>query len=154
MSLMLLGLLALGAPAAAAGCDTSCESAHAHDLSDEDFALWLASYAADAPEEPGLALETLLFHGRHTREQLDRLGYGPLDEAHRAVLDRELARDAVVVEMRLLDEDGAVRALLPATEIPLVEKQHLALEGTGSLGQLITGGKVKRVGLAHLWTRW
>lgn len=148
----LLALLA--APAPAAGCGAGCEPGAAHALSDEDFSLWLRSYAQDPPAAPDLALETLLFYGPSTREQLDRLGYGPLDEAHRAVLDRELARDTVVVEMRLIDEDGALRALLPPREIPLVEKQHLTLEDSGSLGPIIAGGKVKRVGLAHLWTRW
>ncbi len=152
---MIPALLALlAAPAPAAGCDSGCEPGASHALSDEDFGLWLRSYAQDPPEAPDLALETLLFYGQHTREQLDRLGYGPLDAAHRATLDRELARDAVVVEMRLVDEGGAVRALLPPREIPLVEKQHLALEGSDSLGPIIAGGKVKRVGLAHLWTRW
>jgi len=150
-------LLALSGPAVAGGCESSCEvgsQGHTAALTDAEFTMWLGSYAADAPEAPELALETLLFHGERTRAQLDRLGYGSLDDAHRSTLDRELSRDRVVVEMRLIDDDGVTRAILPATEIPLVEKQHLLFEDTGSLGQLVTGGKVKRVGLDHFWTRW
>jgi len=157
LAIALAGLTGLAAPAAAGGCESSCEvgsQGHVAPLSDAEFGMWLASYAADRPSAPDLALETLLFHGDRTRAQLDRLGYGPLSPAHRTALDRELARDRVVVEMRLVDESGALRAVLSPTEIPLVEKQHLLLERTGSLGQLVSGGKVKRVGLDHFWTRW
>jgi hypothetical protein len=55
--------------------------------------------------------------------------------------------------MRLVDGQGVERGTLSAL-VPLVEKQHLVFAGTGSLGHLETGGKVKRVGLDHLWSRW
>ena len=85
---------------------------------------------------------------------LDTYGYGALDGTHRAVLDRELARDTVVVEMRLIDDTGKTRGWLDPEAVPLTEKQHLAFSGTGTLGALITGGRVQRVGLSHLWARW
>ena len=41
-----------------------------------------------------------------------------------------------------------------SSSFPLKEKRHLSFDGPGSLGWLETGGKIKRVGLAHLWSRW
>ena len=39
-------------------------------------------------------------------------------------------------------------------DFTLREKQHLPFEETKTLGWLQTAGKVKRVGLSHLWSRW
>ncbi len=151
---LLVTLLTLSAPAAAAGCSDACAPGDHVELSEGAFRAWLTSYAADPPEAPGLALETLLFHGAVTREMLDIHGYGALSAAHRDVLDRELARDQVRMEMRLIDEYGELRGHMGPREFPLIEKQHFYFSDTGSLGDFLTGGKVKRVGLAHLWTRW
>lgn len=104
--------------------------------------------------EPTIELETLLFYLADTRAFIEAQGTPGLDQAHADFLKAELARDTVSMEMRLLDEAGQVRGFLSAPSFPLWEKQHLTFTGTGSLGHLETGGKAKRVGLAHLWTRW
>ncbi|MCP4804601.1 MAG: hypothetical protein GY913_07210 [Proteobacteria bacterium] len=104
--------------------------------------------------EPTIELETLLFYAPDVLEHLAERGSPELDTVHQAFLTRELARDRATMEMRLLAEDGTVRGTLVARDIPLKEKQHITFEGTGSLGHLETGGKVKRVGLDHLWSRW
>ena len=56
--------------------------------------------------------------------------------------------------MGIVDEHGVVRGTLDSSSFPLKEKRHLSFDGPGSLGWLETGGKIKRVGLAHLWSRW
>jgi hypothetical protein len=96
----------------------------------------------------------LLYHGAETRAWLLALGVGPLDQPHHAYLLSELNRDSVKIEMKLVDDNGHERGRLTASNVGLAEKQHLSFQGTGSLGQLETGGKVKRVGLGHLWSRW
>jgi len=110
---------------------------------------WLAAWAHEPVGEATESLEALLFHGPAALEALER---ADLDEAHRVWLVRELSRE-VIVEMRLMAADGAERGAMTARS-PLVTKQHLDFDGTGSLGHLETGGKVKRVGLGRLWSRW
>ncbi|HJN76049.1 MAG TPA: hypothetical protein QGF58_19110 [Myxococcota bacterium] len=137
-------------------CKTTCslgdQQEHIH-LSDEEIEVLLQDWALQPIGEPTIELETLLFYFHDTEDWLAD-NVAPVDYAHLAFIERELARDHVTVEMRLLDEDGEVRGTLPPTDIPLKEKQHIVFDGTGSLGHLETGGKVKRVGLDHLWSRW
>lgn len=66
----------------------------------------------------------------------------------------ELSRDVVRVEMRLVDDAGNVRGELSHRMVPLSQKQHLTFAETGTLGAFLTAGRVKRVGLGHLWSRW
>lgn len=99
------------------------------------------------------AVEALLFHGEQARSWLDQRGDGPLDDAHAAWLRRELARRSATISFRLLDDDGTVRGAATAS-VPLGRKQHVALQRTGSLGDIDVAGRVHRVGLHHLWTRW
>ncbi len=138
------------------GCASSCALDASPDapMTRADFDHLLTTWAAEPVGEPTLALETLLFHGPETRSWLAGAGTGPLDEVHAAFLSNELQRDAVRVEMRLVDERGRERGTLVASNVGLADKNHLVFSGTGSLGHLETGGKVKRVGLGHLWSRW
>ena len=68
-------------------------------------------------------------------------------------VDRELSRQTVDIAFRLVDETGAVRGEI-RQDLPLKIKQHLVLEGTGSLKRIEVSGKTKRVGLHHLWSRF
>jgi len=104
--------------------------------------------------DPTIELETLLFYNHDTQAFIAEKGTPGLDEKHAAYLKAELARDSVSMEMRLVDDAGQVTGFLSVPSFPLWEKQHLTFTGTGTLGHLETGGKAKRVGLAHLWTRW
>ncbi len=144
------------APVPSGGCASSCtmDAAPAPPLTRDEFEGLLETWSTQALDEPTLALETLLFHGPETRAWLHAVGTGPLDAAHAAFLDRELDRDTVVVEMKMLDDRGRERGHALASGVGLATKQHLTFTGTGSLGHLESGGKVKRVGLDHLWSRW
>lgn len=122
-------------------------------LSESAFLGWLMQWAEEPVGAPTLALETLLFHGHRSEELLAVHGHR-LDAEHLDFLTRELSRHTVRMEMRLVDEHGAIRGTLDSGMFPLKEKQHIAFADTGSLGWLETGGKVKRVGLEHVWSRW
>ena len=140
-----------------ADCKTSCslgDQTDEHHLSDGEVEVLLEDWNLQPLGEPTIELETLLFYFKDTQHFLDEHGALGLDPQHEAFLRQELARDTVTMEMRLLDSQGQVRGTIPPTEIPLKEKQHITFAGTGSLKHLETGGKVKRVGLAHLWSRW
>ncbi len=122
-------------------------------LGEREFLDLLAQWSAEPLGEPTLSLETLLFHGPDTAALL-ALHPDQLSPEREVFLRDELARSTVRVAMRLVDEDGAIRGTLDSGDFPLKAKQHLAFADTGSLGWLETGGKVKRVGLGHLWSRW
>ena len=122
-------------------------------LSGQGFRDALAEVASLPPGSPSQGLDTLLFYAEDTLAFIDAEGTEPLSEIHVAFLTAELERTAVVVQMRIIDEEGAIRGEEDES-IPLGIKQHLHLENTGSLGRVESGGTVKRVGLNHLWSRW
>ena len=137
-------------------CATGCAAPTAdelHHLSDGEIAAFLDEVDSAPIASPTLALESLLFYRADTLSYLARTGPGDLDPGKLAWLRAELERDHAEVEMRLVDASGAVRGTLNEW-VPLVEKQHLRLKGTGSLGRLAINGKVKRVGVDHLWARF
>jgi hypothetical protein len=141
----------------AADCRTSCSLGDATDevhLTNEEVAFWMSEWNSEPIGVSTEALDTLLFYFPDTELALAQLEDIPLDVEHEAFLRTQLARDEVIVEMRLLDEEGEERGHMGPERIPLKTKQHLVFAGTGSLKHLETGGKVKRVGLGHLWSRW
>ena len=134
-------------------CASSCalpDPPGANYVDPEDIEAWLEIWSQEPVGEATESLEALLFHGPATRAALD--AGASLDSERLMYLARELSR-AARIEMRLVDGQGVERGTLSAL-VPLVEKQHLVFAGTGSPGHLETGGKVKRVGLGHLWSRW
>ena len=136
----------------AGGCASSCAVEEKH-ISQED---WLSALDVWSTQEIGAStkeLDTLLFYAKDSLAWLPVFG-SELDDVHYAFLDSELRRNSVEIEMRLIDEFGTVRGVLDSPPFHLKEKQHFVLTKTKTLGWLETGGKVKRVGLAHLWSRW
>lgn len=134
------------------GCATSCALTE-KTISQED---WIAALDIWSDQEIGIStpeLDTLLFYAQDSLAWLPVFGT-ELDDMHYSFLEQELRRDLVDIEMRLVDEFGTVRGVLDSAAFGLREKQHLPFSQTDSLGWLETGGKVKRVGLAHLWSRW
>ncbi|MFT4976506.1 MAG: hypothetical protein ACI8S6_002411 [Myxococcota bacterium] len=137
------------------GCSqTGCALDAPHTtMDDTEFVGLLDEWSTEPLGESTLALDTLLFDAERSTALLSVHG-DRLTAERRAFLDRELARTEVVVEMRLVDEEGTIRGWLSSEGFSLRDKQHFAFADTGSLGWLETGGKVKRVGLGHLWSRW
>jgi hypothetical protein len=155
-----LGITIVNGPPSAQPSGSGCSKAACslgdaggHGLSEAEFVDLLDQWATEPLGESTLALDTLLFDASRSQQLLAVHG-GRLPEARQAWLEQELARSEVAIEMRLVDEHGSVRGTLASEHFSLREKQHLVFEDVGSLGWLETGGKVKRVGLAHLWSRW
>jgi hypothetical protein len=144
---------AVAYPDCAGSCALSGSHGETEEISESAFLGWLTQWAEEPIGEPTLALETILFHGHRSEALLEKHGQR-LDPEHREYLTRELSRHTVRMSMRLVDENGVVRGTLDSDGFPLKEKQHLSFADTGSLGWLETGGKIKRVGLGHLWSRW
>ena len=139
-----------------APCATGCSGPTADeqgDLGESEIRHLMQQVAQHPVGAPKLALETLLFHGDEVRTHLELHGAAPLPEAHARWLEQELARDQVQIGLRLVAEDGTVLGHREDV-IPLADKQHLLLAGTEDYGRLDVNGKVKRVGVRHLWARF
>lgn len=137
-----------------APCATGCSGpapAELEKLGDEQVRELLQAIHQGTVGAASLAADTLLFHGVEVLDYLDRTETEAT--AHVRWLKGELARDRVEVGLRLVSEDGAVLGWRE-DRVPLGEKQHLLLRETGSLGRADVNGKVKRVGVDHLWARF
>jgi hypothetical protein len=134
-------------------CTTSCARPEpgGDELTEAEFGALLAGWLAEPIDAPTLPLETLLFHGERTR---GRLAGAVMSPERRAFLNAELDRNRAAVEMRLVDDAGVVRGVFTDSGLVLGEGCHGLMTGTGSLGAVQVSGRVKRVGLDHLWSRW
>lgn len=117
----------------------------------EEYAKLFHDWTERPMREASLPLETLLYHGPSTRHALHAADLSP---ERRQYLESELARNRGAIEVRLVDESGAVRAHLDADGLTLGTGTHLHLHDSGSLGDIELSGRVRRVGLHHLWSRW
>jgi len=142
-------------PGRGGGCSETCSLKDGpKGQTEAEFRSTVQAWLKEPVAAASLPLETLLFYGDTTRDYLNGLDGLALSTARRAFLMTELARDQVAVEMRVVDDQGRIRGTMQASDVPFGKKQHLRFKGTGTLGHLETGGRVKRVGLAHLWSRW
>ena len=136
-------------------CVSTCsvQDDHYVEIPQTEWLAHLQTWAKDPVGEPTLALETLLFYAEQSLSLLPQ-HEDKLDEYHLDFLYKELHRDQVYIEMRIIDEKDIIRAKMESGDFTLREKQHLPFKQTNTLGWLETAGKVKRVGLSHLWSRW
>ena len=136
-------------------CISSCsvqDDTH-KEIPKEEWLENLETWSKEPIGEGTLALETLLFYADQSLSLLP-LYEDKVDTYHLDFLYTELHRDQVYIEMRIIDENNEMRAKMESGDFTLRDKQHLPFEETKTLGWLQTAGKVKRVGLAHLWSRW
>ena len=135
----------LAALGGAAPCATSCSAAPKGDVLDPQMLADLVDLLA--VERDRDALDTLVFHAQQTSDWLDtHHDEGP------GWLRAELGRSAVRARFRLVD-DGVVMA----SADQLVEndkKKHVMLSGPAALGPIDVNGRVRRVGVDHLWARF
>lgn len=156
-ALVLVAALLGASPAVAGGggCAETCSLSEAPSLQTEaQFRQSLQAWLSLEMDAESLPLDTLLYYADSTAHFLVALDGLRLESPRRAFLLRELERTQVTMEMRLVDDSGALRGTVLAAGIPLGEKQHLRFRSTGSLGHLESGGRVRRVGLNHIWSRW
>ena len=95
------------------------------------------------------AFDELLYFGPQTRARLMQLN--SLSSRLRT-LARELERDRVRVELRLITREGKVLADLPPQIVPFDIRHEFDLREFG-IPQLVASGTVKRVGVDRLWGR-
>lgn len=140
----LLASLAVGTP-----CVSSCAApARSEELPlRPDMLADLTGLLADEVDRD--ALETLIFHADQTLEWLADHPDAPAPDW----LETELRRDAAEVSFRLVADDGAV---MVAAEEPVRsgKKQHVILSDPDGLGWIDVNGRVRRVGVDHLWARF
>ena len=139
-----------GEQVCASGCATSNHPTET--LTRKHFEKLLRRYAVEPMDETSLAFETLLYYGPQTRDMLTGQGRLVLDPLREEVLRRELTRTHAKISIRLVDEEGVVRANLPATKVPFDRRHEFTLD-THRVQPLITSGTIKRVGLYHIWVR-
>jgi hypothetical protein len=135
----------------ASGCDVKPKSVQRR-LSDEEIDERLALVDATPVGSESDALDELLFYGAQVRARLGAEDAPTLSAAWHAFLTRELRRTYAVIEMRVVDENGEVRAWMAERRVPLGVKQHLHLDDKRLPG-LEASGTVLRTSLYHLWTR-
>ncbi|MCH8923966.1 MAG: hypothetical protein IIA67_12560 [Planctomycetes bacterium] len=135
-------------------CSSGCAaSSHPTEkLTRENFQQLLRRFAVEPMDETSLAFETLLYYGRQTRDMLAGQSSTGLDPLREELLRRELRRTHAKVSIRLVDEEGQVRASLPPTKVPL-DRRHEFKMDVQRVQPLITSGTIKRVGLYHIWAR-
>ncbi len=136
-------------------CNTGCSLAkhHVAPFTEDMFHAAIADYATRAPEEVSESLEQLLFYGVRTEVLLEEHGTGALSPEHVDFLSRQLARRHGVVEIRMVDALGKVRAHYGPQRVPFGVKQHLqAVEY--DVQPMEFNGTVMRVGLDYVWSRY
>jgi hypothetical protein len=138
------------------GCAGGCARAHLPDekLAAEQIEPLLAAIAKQAPGEPSLQLDTLLFHGAKVAEYIDAYGHAPLTDAQARFLDAELAKKHAMLEIRLIDDQGAERARLDPTRVPLGIHFDLELSRAQDLQPPRVTGTLARVGVDYVWSRF
>lgn len=103
-------------------------------------------------DERELAIDSLLFYGPQTLRRLQLSPELKLSGDDRQMLERELRRQKVNVEFRLVAKDGSSLANLPSTKVPFDLRHEFELDEF-NIPNLIASGTVKRVGRKHLWAR-
>lgn len=139
-----------GEQVCASGCAASNHPTER--LTRKHFEQLIRRYAVGPMDETDLAFETLLYYGRQTREMMVGQSLSVLDPLRLEVLRHELRRPGAKVSIRLVDDEGNVRASLPPTKVPF-DRRHEFKMDVERVQPLITSGTIKRVGLYHIWAR-
>lgn len=122
-------------------------------LEADKFHELIRAYAREPMSDKSEALEELLFYGPQSRGYLSKLPEEALDPQRLAFLTRELKRNQVVIEFRILDDQNQVRVGLPPTTVRLDRRYVFEPLNTHDFQPPEASGTVKRVGLNHLWQR-
>ncbi len=120
-------------------------------LSRNRFRELVAAFGQEEASSDSVSLDELIFYGPQTLGLLEN-GQVHLSKGHVARLQRELAIEEMLVELRVVDERGVVRVSLPPTRVPQHIRQEFAMS-VADFQPTITSGTIKRVGVKHAWQR-
>lgn len=136
-------------------CSTGCSTTShpIRPLTDGDFRRLVAGLAGGSDVERRTAMETLLFHGTQVRDLVARLGLEALGEERGRTLRRELSRTHARLWLRLVDEEGVLRASVDGARMPVGQKEHIHATTTRDLQPPEVSGTIHRTGVDHLWIR-
>ena len=99
------------------------------------------------------ALDNLLFHDEEARARLAAAEPLPVSPAWDAFLRKELARREATFGLRIIDEQGHVRAQVPDTAMALGRKLHMQVDDGVGTGPFNANGTLVRVSRDRLWIR-
>jgi len=136
------------------GCEAGCSTSNhpVEPLTRVEYLHLLDNYAKGEDRVRTAALETLLFHGFQIAGWVEN-DKNLLASDDAARLTNELAKTHVRVWMRIVDDNGTVRARIDGERFPIGEKQHVHMTDALDLPAPEISGTVHRTGLHHLWTR-
>lgn len=123
------------------------------DLPRAELDALIAQVAQTPVGTESLALDTLLFHDAEVRERLAQPDLPTLSPGWAAFLKHELDKQVATFSLRVIDEDGRVRATLPDTAMALGAKKHMEITETDLGTPMNANGTLVRVGLNHIWYR-
>jgi len=124
-----------------------------HDIPKAKLDALLVQVNASPVGSDSLALDTLLFHDGEVRRRLAEPDAPALSPAWDAALKQELNKQWASFTLRVVDDQGRVRAELPETRMALGAKKHLEITETDLGTPMNANGTVVRVGQKHLWYR-
>ena len=84
---------------------------------------------------------------------MDHIGAPQLGATETSILRDELSKTHVRLWLRIVDQDGIVRAKIDGAPLPISQKTHLHMTDTRDLPTPEVSGTIYRTGLHHLWTR-
>ena len=123
------------------------------DLPAEQIASLMAAVAGDPVGTESLALDTLLFHDGEVQQALSTPAAAVLSPGWRAFLTHELSRRSAWFSLRVVDEQGRVRASLPETLMALGAKKHMDISESDLHQEMNANGTLIRVGVRSIWYR-
>lgn len=136
-------------------CKSGCASITRPDSPKEDkFTRLFRRFAGEKLLPGSEALETLLFFGPETRKRLAEGAGKELPATHRSFLSRELSRTHATLWIRIVDRKGKVRVSLGPKQVEIGHHFHFHADKGQRIQIPVFSGRVERVGVRHLWTRF
>ena len=137
-------------------CDTGCGAVKPSTipkLTRQMYDTYMAKYAKEALVAGSPGLEGLLFYGYKTRKWLEKTPPKRLSAERLAFLKQELSRDHVRIGLRIVNKKGENRVYIAPKRVPIHGHYTLYADKHPGIPQPSFGGKLKRVGLYHIWVR-
>lgn len=103
--------------------------------------------------EEAEALDNLLFYDEDTRRVIAKGDPLPLTADWQAFLVKQLLKRNVIFQLRVVDDEGKVRATVEPTLMALGVKRHMDTTNNVKVQPIDANGTMVRVGLNHIWYR-